>query len=60
MSDTWPCHFVCGVVFLLVSMVLFCLFIVISFYVLRILGIGLGKEEVNGDQGELNETQQVM
>ena len=36
-----------------------CFLIVLVFYVLRVLGIGLGKRKVNGSREELNETQQV-
>jgi len=34
--------------------------LILSFYVLRALGIGWGRRKVNGIEGELNETQQVM
>jgi len=50
MSSVWPYHFVCGVVLLLVSRGFF---LVLSFYILRVLGIGCGKREVDGAWGEM-------
>jgi len=34
--------------------------LVLSFYVLRVLGIGCGMRKDNGTRGELSETQQVI
>ncbi len=53
MSSAWPCHFVCGVILLLVFMVFF-LFVSCSFLLcFEGLGNWLGKEKVNGVQEEL-------
>ena len=49
----------CGVILLLVFMVFLLLFLFLPFIVLS-LGNWLGKRKVNGAQGELCGTQQVM
>ena len=60
MSGAWPCHFVCGVVLLLVFHGFLLVCSCSTFYVLRVLGFGLEKRKVNEARGELSVTQQVM
>jgi len=53
MSSVWPYNFVHGVVFFKVFMVLFLFVFFLSFYVLRVLGIGWEREkemELRGDE----------
>jgi len=52
MSSASPCHFVCGVVLLLIFMVFFLFVSCLSFYVLS-LGDWLGKRKVNRARGDL-------
>jgi len=46
MIGTSPCHFICGVRLLLVSMILFFLLLGISFYVLRVLGTSWERQKL--------------
>jgi len=59
MSRAGPCQFVCDFVLLLVFYDFLFVFSLVSF-MFEGLWNWLGKRKVNGAQGELNETKQVM
>jgi len=60
MTGSWPCHVICGIIFLIGFYVFSNCLLVISIYVLRFSAIGWGKRKYNEYQGEMSETQYVV